>query len=260
MNDSTTVSEPEPSVNEPDFTLVRSSGAGKLLRIPHGYMTGGMAREYLGITESQFRSMTQKGLLESTKRNARGWCLYAEEDIKAYAKDTIPKIMDDPRAAERKRSDMLLPATISACTVYSRQEAVVVFALIRAGKNLVDIVLETGHHPAAIMSIARDFVALENAIFLDARTMALINALPLEGEMPLRKADDVLRALRVAASDQQCRTPACGRPRGVHCAGCLQARIVTAQTRKAAKAAKAAPQEPSVPGTSVAPSGSESDG
>lgn len=238
MDDTATSSATE---QVPEFTLVRSGrgAAGKLLRVPRGYMTSGMIQEMLGISAHQFRSMTQTGVIARAKRNARGWALYLESDVRALNRNQIPGTVSESGATHRRdRPDLLLPATFSAGTVYSAEECKQVFALLVAGVDLVAIVLQTGLHSAVVQAIARDYVALSGCLFLDARTVEAINALPLEGTLPVRTAAELLAVIRTAARAPSCATRDCRRPPARHCVHCVAAGIA-AQAKKQAKARSA---------------------
>ena len=161
------------------------------------YLTRKEVASRLGVTVHEVRRRENVGTLKPSARDQRGWVLYSEADI-----------ANVPRTPPRKTHG----------TSYTVEEAARVYALLKDGKALVDIVMEAAVHPDAVLVIADSYARLTGAMLVPANVMAQVNELPLDGEFPLTTADALLDCMRNAVEEAKCRE--CKKKPRTHCVGC----------------------------------------
>ena len=166
------------------------------------YLTRNEVAARLGVSVHEIRRRESLGVMKPSGRDARGWILYSETDLANVSPTT--------RGARR-------PKPGGSFTV---EEASRVFALLKEGRALVDIVCESAVHPDAVEAIASSYAKLSGAILVPAMLVERMNALEgkLDGVFPLDSAEAILDAVEAAVEEAKCKT--CKRKPRTHCLGC----------------------------------------
>jgi len=206
-----------------------------------GYINRRMLIEALGISVSEFRSLSARGLVKGAKRNARGWWLYREDSIEKLKKHVIIFQTQRAEAARSSPSVKLLPATKEPNVAYSTEDAHAVFNLLIEGKNLVDIFIQTKIHPAIINVILKDYERMAGCLFVNKPIVDGLNELSLPGTEPIKTADQLFEAVKNAAAllAEKSRCKTCKAHSRMHCGNCVEDAVKVALA-KAAEAAKPA--------------------
>ena len=158
------------------------------------WITQKQIREKLGISANDFKRLAQVGVIKaSTKRNNTGHYLYSRKDFEKL-KEKI-KSVNWHFSKDSKIEQRLPPSYASDKVVaYTAEEGKKIVTLLRENRKLDEIFIETGIHPAIIMTVVRDFATLCKGLFLTPAIVDKINELPLEGNFPIDNDKDLYDA------------------------------------------------------------------
>lgn len=180
----------------------------------------------LGINQSQFRSIYQRGIIQADEYNDGNNALYSEAKLQLLINKQIDGSLF--KTGNPVHPDSFVP------TVYSADDGVRVFELLEAKKPLHIIAIETRLHPQVVRRIAEDYIDMVEGIIVPRAILDQMNKLTLlPGRFPLRCATDVLEVMTNAATDRLC--PCGNAPMADLCMSCIRGRL------------KQPPQAPSPP-------------
>lgn len=186
---------------------------------PPGYSTGAMLRDRLGISETQFRSLARKGVINATK--------YSEAKVALYSDDQLQMLLN--RQADgslfRAQEEGVVAREIIQPTGYSPEDGVKVLEMLAAEMPLLQIVLQTRLLPATVRRIQQDYDELVGSITVPKIILDQMNKLThLNGSFPLKSATDILEVMQNAEQDRIC--PTCDKaPSAEICLGCAKAKF-----------------------------------
>lgn len=100
---------------------------------------------------------------------------------------------------------------------YDSDDSYRVCHLIAQGKSVSEVLLETKLHPHAVKAILSDYSEISGSLFLNNKQVERINALPLDGNFPVKSGEDVVLLLEGAAKEDCER---CGRRAKRYCKTC----------------------------------------
>lgn len=178
------------------------------------YINRAQLAERLGVSIMEISRRERIGdIKHHHKEGPYGSMMYREEDVAQYAtfigvskrmNPTLkglpePTTLDAVSEAGAKDEE---PTSIDPRLIlnYTAKEAQQVFRMIADNVPLTRVVIQLGIHPAAIRAIVRDYGALDGAIFIPGTIMAQINALPLDGNFPIERGEEMLALLKNAAT------------------------------------------------------------
>lgn len=147
----------------------------------------------LGVTVYEIARREKAGQLRSEKRRGpHREVFYRESEIAKHL----------ARKANKENRSILQDKTIDPRLLFSftPNESQLVFRLIREKTPLEQIVIEHGIHPGAIRAIVREYQEMTGAFLVNGDVMTEINQLPLDGNFPIEKSEDLLALLTEAAS------------------------------------------------------------
>lgn len=156
---------------------------------PAGFLTRPMLLQRTGLKNSELRSLEGRGMVKAAKRNNRGWFLWPESIVPAIAK---------------KQKAYASPDYAHEVVTYESNAAVYVFELLDEGVPLTEIVKRSKLHPAVVRAIMRDYDGLAETISIPKLILDKINFLPLDCPLPIKTAEDVLRAFEMLAAATVC--------------------------------------------------------
>lgn len=204
--------------------------SGRLMKIPHGFLTSKMIEEQTGLTSSEIRGYIRRNLLKGADKNSQGWMLFSIEDVNRIVR--LKDRSELKKAGNRIRPTKLSPASSDSKMVYSVDEGVSVFTMLRSGLAVDEIFLKTKIHPGVIHTIIKDYELLTKSIILSRAKVDELNKLSLEGNFPLATADDVVEVMKLAAQGRLC--PTCTkRPHSDQCERCTRHRVIKSMERDA---------------------------
>lgn len=237
--------------------IVGSSRYREVNEIPPGYYTLGELAIKTRIPEVKIRRLVARNKIRPTAQSARrNWRLFDEIAVTtirdyfagrrgALKEETKPVAQPKPYEPKANlkmlRADSLRAELGGPKVAYGVEESKLCFPMLHAGKPLVEIVLETGLHPAIVTSIHDDYCNMIEALIVPKAVLDVINQLPLDGTFPIRDAAHILEVLETAASDLAC--DHCKKRRRVLCTACArgfaratQRRALTSQPRSTTEA------------------------
>lgn len=239
------------------------------VRVPPGYMSRAMVLERTGLTDGQLASLLRQRRLKRSRTSSYGCALYTEGDVDRIMRELGRQV----------ESGLRMPNSVVFTTdagqggmTYRAEDAERVILLMKAGRKLDDIFLETKIHPRAIKAIVVDYKDLAGAVVLSREMMVLVNKLPLQGAMPITEPEDLYESIKLALDAGVCRS--CRSLPAEACRGCArrehrprpaQASAGTPPsteptTRSGLPTGSASPSEPSAgPTPSGAPTGSSTE-
>lgn len=176
-----------------------------------------MLREATGLQERDLKRLEGRELLKHDMKNGRGWALYKVERIQDVKQYSIMLQNEEPSGPLK-----FLPAANDPTVTYSTEECHAVFALIREGKSLVEVFMETRIHPAILNAIVKDYERLSGSWFVAKPIIDSINALPLEGVGTIHTGVDLLEAMKRVADEvnEARKCLGCKKKTRAYCASC----------------------------------------
>ena len=133
------------------------------------FVTREEAAMRLGFSVGELRRRERLGQIKYAKKGSHNTYLYRVDEVKGLA---------DLLASQKGR--------------YTNDEAVRVFELLREGKSLVDCVVEGKVQPESVEAIAHQYAVLTKGIFLSKHSVDKINAMVIDGPLPVGTEDDML--------------------------------------------------------------------
>ena len=180
---------------------------------PAGFVTRPVLCERVSLTEAQFRTLTASNVILSDGANPSGYALYSNATVeRLIAMKRDGSLFRSLASAAPAAADALssTPAIVSPTLHYSAEDGVRVFELLRDGKTLEDIILETRIHPMLVKAIRVDYDDITGSIHLTKDIVQRMNALgndgKLPGAFPLRDANDVFAIVELCSTDRTCST------------------------------------------------------
>jgi hypothetical protein len=160
---------------------------------PAGWITRAQLIERTGLTEGELRKFRPKA-----SRSSTGWMIYPER----YVNQILAKI---------PAKDRVLPLG------YDAEQSQNVFRMLKEGRELRDVVIETGILPDVLDEIIKAYERLTSTIFLSKATVDRLSALfvvnfPIDGE------DALMDVVEAASSEHKCIR--CKARQGRICMGC----------------------------------------
>jgi hypothetical protein len=194
--------------------------ASEIPEIPPGYVNRDTLKIETGLTETDLRILSAKGLLRASgRRDSTGRFL--------YRKSILPKLYKHAVDLRRERANTpgrLPPALKSATIAYTLEEGLMVFEMLKQGRAPVNISLETSIHPAVVHVIARDFEHMGGCLIIDKKELDQINKLTLPGAFPITKGAELLDVMQRAAEAlmTSSRCIACQKRSRSYCSSCAR--------------------------------------
>lgn len=187
---------------------------------PPGYSTASMLRDRLGISETQFRHLTRKGVIKATDYNAQRVALYSDAHLQMLLNRQADGSLFRAHEEGVVAREPIMP------TSYTPEEGVKVLEMLAANTPLLQIVLQTKLLPATVKRIQQDYDDLVESVTIPKIILDQMNKCThLNGSFPLRTATDILTVMQNAEQDRICLT--CGRaPSTDHCFGCIKEKLV----------------------------------
>jgi hypothetical protein len=179
---------------------------------PPGFLTSDMIIQRTGMTEAMFRGLCTRRILRASKKTGYGRPLYTIAAVENAIHRMNVKVAETPDG--ELGSSRLTPLMYS----YEAETASEVAKMLREGKNLGTIFIETGYHPRLLDAISRDLAKLTRSVFVPAVVLEAIERLPLVGTLPIADADELLHVLRATLKSRTC---ACGDGAEI-CRGCAK--------------------------------------
>jgi hypothetical protein len=177
---------------------------------PPGMLSRDEAATRLGVTPQELRRRQRTGQLKPAKRGDRGKVYYRVQDIEAL----VATMRDKPDG------NMMTPGM--AAISYTGEQASMVFAALREGKSIDECIIDLKIIPAIVKALALEYASIKGALFLPGDVVTAINRLPLDGPMPITKAEEVLAVLTRAA-DPKC--VECDKRYPILCKHCVNSAI-----------------------------------
>lgn len=190
--------------------------------VPRGYLTRKMLKDQAGITEYDLRKLEESGVVKPIKKHDNGWCLYAESVLDKIKYRNI---------GHRKNTAI----------VYTNDEGIKVFKLLKQNKPLDEIIIESGVHPLAVNQILKDYCSITKQLIISTEILEKINNLPIDGELPIKYDYQLLEILSEITKEPKCTK--CGiRPKGL-CTGCAKHSIMKMIAKQAMREAQKAERD-----------------
>ena len=214
---------------------------------PDGFYTSDLLRHRLGVSDTDIKSWTQMGFLQSDRLNNGGYALYSEETVQLL----INRIND---GSLKKAVDLIAVSNESwdMKPEFSGTDVTRVFRLIAEGLTLAQIQIATELHPQVLRAIRREYDDFEEMVTIPKPILDQMNTLPLPGTFPLRSATDILEVMKAAAADRTCNECPEKRPCSDKCVTCLRKRFATATLAEAAASRSNGARAPA-PDTRIVP-------
>lgn len=202
-------------------------------------MTRAMIKEQTGCTETELKSFEARGLVKATRRSGRGWYLYPEKIVDSVNEllgnnDQSKKMRRLSRLAEldaNRPAPKMAAAIYHAKISYSSDEAITVITMVKAGRKMDEIFLETKMHPSIVRVIVKDYEMMSGSFLVSKEVLDQINSLELDGVFPITNEQGLLNVLALAATDHKC-AECKKRPRGNMCMPCSKERVVQSMRKK----------------------------
>ena len=229
----------------PDVGIRRVAG-----RVPPGFLSRSMLLSELRISEHDLKYLEDMNVVKPSKIDERGgWRLYHRSVVDALL--ATPPVI--PPSARRNAHDDVMRgdavSTSSSHVGYSDEQGAKVFELLKAGKPLEDIVIETRYHPIIVRAAANDYASFTGGMIVSKASLDAIHALPIEGvEVPIVSEGALVDLLRryVELTCSSCKR----RPPASRCMQCLNAEAQERLARARAAASAAVSDETSEPNAS----------
>jgi len=158
----------------------------------------------IGVSVSHLRRMENTGRVTPIRGKQHNKALFTVDQVRMMA-ETFPRKFHSK--ADRK-------------AVYTREDAMKVFALIEEGVPHEKIALQVNLHPRCLLAIISDYATLSGSKLISGYVMAEINSLPLDAVFPIDTAEEILTVLTAYSKD---RCSNCGkRPKHI-CKRCARA-------------------------------------
>lgn len=172
-----------------------------LAQIPPGTFTKRMLAERTGLTVHELNKLEKRKILKSVGITKRGWPYYDMTTIELLRRRGR-QTFEEARA--KMFADGLANGEIRKA--YLAEQGVIVFRMIADGKNMRDIVLDTGFHPALVKAIHADYEDCEGGVFVPAALVREINKLDgkLDGRFPIEDAQGIFHLISRAADSIAC--------------------------------------------------------
>jgi hypothetical protein len=173
-----------------------------------------VAAEILGISRVELHRRGDDGIYPFLLDEEKGWRWYPElelrkliglaprstrssvrssQDGRTDEGTGVRSSQDDPKSPSNSRPKQhVVPTVIRS---YTAETAKLVFCALKIGKTMIDIVTETGLHPMAVRAIAQDYADMKGDIIVTDVIRKKIEQLPLQGEIPIKTADQLLAIL-----------------------------------------------------------------
>lgn len=164
----------------------------------------------LGFHVNEVRRRERLGQLRPVKRGPHNSFLYRASDVKELA-----------GLIAAQRGD------------YKPEHAQSVFKLLQEGKTPVDCVILTGVDPQAVEALTNQFAILNKGLHIPAETLKKINALPIDGPLPIETADDLLTFF---TDHEKASCLECAKKPREFCKSCVQDAIKSARSKAVAEA------------------------
>lgn len=178
---------------------------------PPGYITGQEVCRRLGIHTNELKSLAKRHVIvrDPRRRSTHGNNIYEEAKVEELQKnrEKTQKLMTAKSERVEKLTRIqtyLHPAHVSATAPYLGEQGLIVFEMIRKEKLPADIVLDTGLHPAIVMSILKDYAELNGLMVLSRAAVQEIQAFPNEGK-PITHAAQVVKLVGEAIYGRLCK-------------------------------------------------------
>lgn len=201
----------------------RTDRRGQINNLPEGMVTRNMILEKSGISVTEFNSFLGRGIFIAKGKTVRGWVYYDEREVLLQISEHKQKTVK-PEVEQQRLPPASTDGSEPAFS-YTRDEGLLVFKLLSAGKPLHEVFLESQIHPVILKNIFRDYETFSNCIFVMKDTLDEINKLSLDGPFPVTSSGEILELLKIAssASDATCKT--CSKREPVLCHTCAKARF-----------------------------------
>lgn len=172
-----------------------NQAAGEEFRRYHGkLLSGRMFREKAGISYSYFLSLIRRKEVVPVCRNDANYSLFAEEDALRVAEEQ-KKSLNVMKMRQGVFDDQ--------CQ-YTAEEAYEVVSRFKKGLSTQEVFLETRYHPVIVQTIWRDWVRMNEGMWLSADDLEAFNKLPLEGTFPITTAKELYDVMLLASKPRIC--------------------------------------------------------
>ena len=193
---------------------------------PRFYTRAGV-REKLDIPDEDLRRLINAGRLRADRSNSGGYALYSEKQVLH-----LLAMKADGTLLDFQQKAPLVTEPPGSDVPFEREEAIRVFALIKKGTPLQDIVIEAGVDPRVVDRIRFEWDKLSGSMTIPATLLAQINKLHhLPGSFPIRAPSQFIELLDACQQERvcgSCKNRGCAS----ECAICIQARVVVDQAEK----------------------------
>lgn len=179
--------------------------------IPEDYLTiGELARE-TGFTTEEIKRLIRGGRIKVDLVSSGG------RPMRLFEKGIVSKLREmRARAASvvpitslgSARGQLVAPGGEVAPPVYTKEESAAVFAALRAGKNLVDVVLDSKIDPEVVRHLTKLYTTLDGSVIVLREEVERINQivakLPLVGTYPIQSGEHLIELAQSFAERRPC--------------------------------------------------------
>ena len=194
---------------------------------PRFYTRSGV-REKLGLPDDDIRRLVVAHRLRAERTNSGGYALYSEAQIQR-----LLAMKADGTLLDFEQKDSVVTEPPGSDIPFEKAEALQVFALIKSGKPLQDIVIDAGVDPRVVDRIRFEWDKLSGSMTIPATLLAQINTTfhHLPASFPIRAPSQLIELLDLCQQERlcgKCKSRGCAS----ECAVCIQNRVAVEQAEK----------------------------